>query len=178
MPLSCPWLRNTAQLPDDFPPCAAMSSTLRAGRSDTVDNQPPFPPTQEPISSQWLVDKHYTFCLWNARSLVIKLPYFHSMLFSRKVHCFCVTETWLGETIYDAELRTSNYQIFRCDLNNKCGGVLIVVHKSIRSIQLTVEYNIEAVMVELESYLIVLCIYIQPNCSTEYFHDLLACLHS
>lgn len=124
------------------------------------------------------MDKHYTFCLWNARSLVNKLSYFHSILFSRKVHCFCVTETWLGENIYDAELGTSNYQIFRCDRKNKGGGVLIAVHKSIRSIQLTIEYNIEAVMVELESYLAVLCIYAQPNCSTEYFHDLLACLHS
>ena len=55
--------------------------------------------------------------------------------------------------------------------------MLIAVHKSIRSIQWTVECNIEAVMVELESYLVVLCIYTQPNCSTEYFHDLLACLH-
>ena len=124
------------------------------------------------------MDKHYIFCLWNARSLVNKLSYFHTILFSRKVHCFCVTETWLGETIHDAELGTSNYQIFRCDRKNKGGGVLIAVNKSIRSIQLTIEYNIEAVMVELESHIIVLCIYAQPNCSSEYFHDLLACLHS
>ena len=40
---------TTAQLPDLSP---AMSSTLRAGRLDTVGNQPPSPPTQEPISSQ------------------------------------------------------------------------------------------------------------------------------
>ena len=89
-----------------------------------------------------------------------------------------MTETWLSETIYDAEVGTSNYQIFRCDRKNKGGGVLIAVDKSIRSIQLTVGYNIEAVMVELESYLVVLCIYAQPNCCTEYFQDLLACLHS
>ena len=40
---------TAAQLPD-LPP--AMSSTLKAERSDTVGNQPLTPPTQVPISSQ------------------------------------------------------------------------------------------------------------------------------
>ena len=56
--------------------------------------------------------------------------------------------------------------------------MLVAVKKSVRSIQLTIEYNIEAVRVELEWYLVVLCIFAQPNCSTAYFHNLLACLHS
>ena len=70
------------------------------------------------------------------------------------------------------------YQIFCCHRKNTGGGVLIAVHKFIPSIQLTIEYNIEAVMVELEWYLVVICTYAQPNCSTEYFHNLLTCLHS
>ena len=52
---ACKWqIRTTesltaAQLPD-LPP--AMSSTLRAGRSDTVGNQPQTPLIQKPLSSQ------------------------------------------------------------------------------------------------------------------------------
>ena len=60
----------------------------------------------------------------------------------------------------------------------KGGGVSIAAGKFIQSSQLTMEYNVEAVMVEIQSQIIVLYIHFQHNCSTEYFHNLTVSLCS
>lgn len=68
---------------------------------------------------QFIALKQYVFrcCLFNARSLVNKLPELHYTLYSNvDIDCFLITETWLHDEIPDGLLDPqSNYSIIRCD---------------------------------------------------------------
>ena len=56
--------------------------------------------------------------------------------------------------------------------------MLIAISKLLKSRQLPTNKALEAVMVEIESRTILTCIYVQPNCTEDYFDRLLACIHS
>ena len=56
--------------------------------------------------------------------------------------------------------------------------MLIAIPKLLKSRQLPINTALEAVMVEVESRVILTCTYIQPSCTDEYFDQLLTCIHS
>ena len=56
--------------------------------------------------------------------------------------------------------------------------MLITISKLLKSRQLPINAVLETVMVEIESRTILTCIYVQPNCTEEYFAQLLFCIRS
>jgi len=73
----------------------------------------------------------------NCRSLRTKLSLFKSDVSVFNYIFICLTETWLTNSFYDAELCLHNYVVFRCDrssLSNsfsRGGGVLVATMWSI-----------------------------------------------
>ena len=81
-------------------------------------------------------------------------------------------ETWLNEAFNDAELYLQDYRIYRRDRSlqtsvySRGGGVLIAVHRAIKSKQLCVKDTIEDVFVHIEvekKSLILACVYFPPR---------------
>jgi len=69
----------------------------------------------------------------NARSIVHKVNDLHAILAIEDPDIFGITETWLNDTITDAELGFIGYSIFRCDRpgNQRGGGVVLYVRTSL-----------------------------------------------
>ena len=105
----------------------------------------------------------------NVGCLVNNLSYFHSILLSKSVRCFCVTEIWLSSSICDAEIITNNYHIYWCNRASKGGGVLIAVTKLLKSRQLLTYAALESVMVEN---------WVWHNFNLHLCSQLLACIRS
>ena len=101
-------------------------------------------------------------------------------MYTKSYDIFCVSETWLNETIYDNEILPSNYTIYRNDRRSRGGGVLIAVSNSIPSKIIERYTGIEMISVELElsPKLLIVCLYIPPNCSDEYQQDVLRSIQS
>ena len=101
-------------------------------------------------------------------------------MYTKSYDIFCVSETWLNETIYDNEILPSNYTIYRNDRRSRGGGVLIAVSNSIPSKIIKRYTGIEMISVELElsPKLLIVCLYIPPNCSDEYQQDVLRSIQS
>ena len=72
----------------------------------------------------------------------------------------------------------NDYHIYRCDQASKGGGVLIAILKLLQSRHLPTHSSLEAVMIQIESRTVVLCVYIPPNCSDDYFSQLIECIQS
>ena len=118
--------------------------------------------------------------LWNAHSLVNKLNHFQSAIYSKCYDLFCVTETWLHEHIHNSEILPTNYRIYRNDRGSRGGGVLIAVSNDIPSKLTSNHSSIEMITVEisLSPKLIIVCLYIPPNCSDDYQQETLRILQS
>jgi len=56
-----------------------------------------------------------------------------------------ITETWLSDTIYDAEILPYNYTIFRKDRPSRGGGVLLAVDNGVPCHQIDSPEDLEAV---------------------------------
>lgn len=72
---------------------------------------------------------------WNAQSIKPKLISFENILVQDKIHIATVAETWLDP---DSYLRIKDYVSYRSDRDDGYGGVVIFVHKSIKSRRCTV----------------------------------------
>ncbi len=67
----------------------------------------------------------------NIRSLLPKITEIRLLSNSNKVGLFCFTETWLDDSIKDAEIEIENYFLIRRDRNRKGGGVCVYVRSDI-----------------------------------------------
>ena len=70
-------------------------------------------------------------CLFNSRSIVNKLSNLQSFVYSSNYTIYCITETWLSESVSDFEILPGNFSIFRKDRGSRGGGVLIAVDASV-----------------------------------------------
>ena len=77
--------------------------------------------------------------------------------------------------IYDSEIIPSNYTIYRNDRNTRGGGILIAISDNIPSKLYIKDDSIEAQTVKLLTNppTLLCCIYIPPNCSTDYYDQTL-----
>ena len=101
-------------------------------------------PTHSSSSSDWLPNDIPT-CLWNLCSLSNKLSNFQSFVYSSLFKLIAITETWLTDSIYNNELLPSGFDVYCKDRNNRGGGVLLAVHQSILSPQLSSPNNLEVI---------------------------------
>ena len=65
---------------------------------------------------------------------------------------FAITETWLSSHIYDNEILSSNFIIYRNDRNSRGGGVMLAIDQSISIKTIPSPEDIEAVVVHLTQH--------------------------
>ena len=107
-----------------------------------------------------------------------KIDSFQSFVYSSDYNIICVTETWLTDQLSNTEILPTNYTLFRNDRHSRGGGVLIAVSNDVPSRLITCHTDIELLSVEinLSPKLLVVCLYIPPNCSYDYQHKVLTSL--
>ena len=111
--------------------------------------------------------------VYNVRSI---LEYQRRTTFSNAVknayQVICLTETWLTESIGDAEFFVTNYVIHRNDRpSDKCltknGGLLIAVNRNIPSSQInSASQDCVIIRISLNKPIFICCIYSAPSNST------------
>ena len=82
-------------------------------------------------------------------SIVNKLSIFPSFVYASKFNVFCITKTWLSESIYDGEILPYDYTLYRKDRLSRGGGVLVAVNCSIPTSLLPSPPDLEVTSVKL-----------------------------
>lgn len=118
--------------------------------------------------------------VWNARSIVNKATFLHSLIYSKSLDIVCLSESWLTKSINDCELFPKSFTVYRRDRCSRGGGVLIAVSEKFPSRLISSSSSIEMIVVEihLPPPIIVCCIYIPPASLESYLQDVLHSLHS
>ena len=94
---------------------------------------------------------------------------FQSFAYCSPFNVFCISESWLSGSIYDHEIISSDYVLYRNDRASRGGGVFIAVHNSIPSSLICAPSDLEIVCISLSSSHIILCtVYIPPACGEDY----------
>ena len=108
-------------------------------------------------------------------SLVNKLANFQSLVYSSAYSIFCVTETWLSDSIFGYEILTENYTLYRNDRNSSGGGVLVAVNDSIPSSLVYSPSNLKIVCVQIEltSPFHLCTVYVPPNSDLSYLESVI-----
>ena len=103
--------------------------------------------------------------MWNCHSLVNKLTSFQCFVYSSSFLIFALTKMWLSSSILNGEILPSGYLIYRRDRGSRGGGVMLAVHNSLSSRQLSTPPNLEIVSVEVavSSPVLVCVVYIHPS---------------
>ena len=98
-------------------------------------------------------------------SIVNKLSNFQSFVYASKFNVFCITETWLSDSIYDGEILPYDYTLYRKDRLSLGGVVLVAVNCSIPSLLLPSPPDLEVASVKLglNKEMILCTIYVPPN---------------
>ena len=121
----------------------------------------------------------------NVRSLCNKKDAISYILSQSKLDIFCITESWLDESILDSEVQVSGYVIERKDRNRQGGGVLLYIKESIKYARRSdisgaspavenvwIEVKCSKNTVNIDSVLLG-CFYRPPSSDTEYFDGIL-----
>ena len=116
----------------------------------------------------------------NSRSLVNKLRTFQPFVYSSPFNVFAITETWLSSNILNKEILPADYVIYRKDRQSRGGGVLLAVHNSLLSTEISSPPDLEILIVELKTtHVLLLCVvYISPSASSNYHMALITYLDS
>lgn len=115
----------------------------------------------------------------------------------RQYDCIALSETWLNDNIYNAELFDPKiFTTFRCDRNflstqkKRGGGVLLALSNEFQAVQLDINYysdkfselySIDILVVKITlkfHYLYVIVLYIPPTCKTNDYETLVDALLS
>ena len=77
----------------------------------------------------------------------------------------CVTETWLSDSIYDSEILSVGYVLYRKDRPSRGGGVLIAISDSLFSCLIPSPPELEIVSVKIgqNNDTVICCIYLPPE---------------
>ena len=108
-----------------------------------------------------------------------KITAFQSIIYSKSFSCFCVTETWLHNSICINEI-LSHSTLYRRDRTSCGGGVMIAVSDHIPSRQVPISSSAEIVTIELalSPKLILCCVYIPLASPDYYLNDVLSTLNT
>ena len=78
-----------------------------------------------------------------------KLHNFSSFVYSLNYQIIVIIETWLTSSIYDNEILSSQFKIYRSDRKSRGGGIIIVINQSIPSKIINCPNEVEALTVQL-----------------------------
>ena len=100
-------------------------------------------------------------------------------MYSTPNSIYCITETWLSNSVFDCEILPCEYTLYREDRGSRGGGALIVVSDSVPSVLISSPEVLEIITVNL-NFLngpITLCtVYVPPNSGDDYYKTLLSYL--
>ena len=96
-------------------------------------------------------------------------------MYSTSFIIYCVTETWLSDSIFDHEILPCGYSLYRKDRATRGGGVLIAVSDLV---PITLTADLEVIAVNLNKPIFPCTVYVPPNSSDSYRKCLLSYLHS
>ena len=111
--------------------------------------------------------------LLNVRSLLPKIDQLQLVASMKSPHVICLTETWLNSSVDSALVSLPNYSLCRSDRpNRRGGGTAIYIHHDIHFVDFTHMYcdliDVEISVIELvAAKILLICIYIPPNLSSE-----------
>ena len=118
--------------------------------------------------------------LLNARSVKNKLPELHNLIYSVKLDCIFITETWLNDSFPNGMLDPDNvYQIIRTDREARTGGGICALisrrhHISVTTVGKNKCKNIETLSfdlhTELSKYRFIL-VYRPPDYDVSAYND-------
>ena len=114
-------------LPTGDPAQAARSSTSGTGVAPTTAPTAPSMAIQD-THLDALRGKGLLFIHANVRSLLPKLPEIKLFLNRTKAAILAISETWLDNTVTDAELNVDGYSVLRKDRNRHGGGVCMFIN--------------------------------------------------
>ena len=102
--------------------------------------------------------------LWNAHSLVNKLDYMQSCIYSKSIDIICITETWLHDSILNTEIFSHNYTIYRRDRGSRGGGIVIAISDNLTSKIVLCHISLESIAVEIDisPKTLIVCMYGSP----------------
>ena len=122
------------------------------------------------------ISKHLklTACLWNSHSIVNKLRNFQPFIYTQDFSLIVISETWLHDYIYNKEILSTGYTIYRKDRCSKGGGVMLAVKSTFKTTELASPDNLEIVTISVHSHhnLIICAVYLPPNYKTDHVQDL------
>ena len=94
-------------------------------------------------------------------------------MYSNNFAIVAIAETWLQDFIFDNEILSFNYTIYRNDRQSKGGGTMIAVNNQLSSKGVSTADDLELTAVYLHQYNLTICVvYITPNAPTEYHKKL------
>ena len=116
----------------------------------------------------------------NARSLPKKIFALQSLVYSLSPSILIITETWLTNSYYNAELIPLGYCVYRQDRPSRGGGILIAINSSFSSSVIYSRNDPDILSVQMTSPLsVVLCaVYIPPSANSNEWNILLNYLRS
>ena len=100
--------------------------------------------------------------LWNARSICNKSDFVQSLIFGFFLKLFCITETWLTESVSINELY---FIVYRRDRGSRGGGVLVAISRDLPSKLYFVSSHIEFIAIQIFSHpsILLCCLYLPPG---------------
>ena len=100
-------------------------------------------------------------------------------MYSTPYSIYCITETWLSNSVFDCEILPCEYTLYCEDRGFRGSGVLIAVSDSVPSVLISSPEELEIIIVNLNFLIrpITLCtVYVLPNSGDDYHKNLLSYL--
>lgn len=105
---------------------------------------------------------------------------FYATIYSSSYDIVCVTESWLNPSIFNHEILSNNFTIFRRDRNSRGGGILVAVNNRFQSRLISTHEYIEQINVEMISNekIQISCWYVPPGSPDIYLNNVLTAITS
>ena len=112
-------------------------------RSDSLDEdaKPKYESSPKSKKRHRQTNKPLRLINVNCQSIPSKLGAWKNMIECSEPDIIVATETWLKPEIFTAKLELDDYNVYRRDRPSGVGGVMIAVHNSISSTEVSEEIN-------------------------------------
>ena len=103
-------------------------------------------------------------------------------MYSTPNSIYCITETWLSNSVFDCEIPPCEYTLYHKDRGSRGGEVLIAVNDSVPSVMISSLEELEIIIIitvnlNFLNGPITLCtVYVSPNSGDDYHKNLLSYL--
>ena len=186
--------RNSLNHSHSLDPYTASSSIISASNNNATNNKSVSGPGQVQDHNQnnsahnklkKLVQTHkgFGYTQSNVRSLIPKIEEIRHILSTSQIHAHCVCETWLDDSISDAEINVPGYKVERKDRNREGGGVLIYIREDVKyKLRKDIAQKaptVENIWIEISGSkaagdnVLLGCMYRPPSSNHDYFNGML-----